>query len=573
MAAWSGGAVLVGVFVIYLVTSFTLRQDGFWINDNALKSIQVDGILRSGFSSYSLDWPGRSLDPDFRYRPIIEPFGHVVDGKLYCSFSPFFALISSWPYRVLGPMGRNVVPLTASLLLMFGVRRLAKRGSCGARERRSVPWVSLLVIALCTPVWFYSETFWEHVPAVCGTTWSVVFLLRYLDSGGVRGLIPMSICCAAAIYFRDELYLWPAVLLIVAYLNGARRRWHVFHFLFWTSLALVPLWCFQWIAIAAPLGHHFRSFSAFEGGAWGYLASRWPAFWNLFLASHEHAWVSVMLALPCVVLFCAFPRINRGGLLPVLIALSTFSLLSGCVAMAGHIGAASPMAYLLRANGLFAVAPVLFFGLVRVRRSTVRDGELDRWEGDERFQKTLWLTAIVFSALYVAFVPVDHTAGLHWGCRHLLPLFPLLGVLAGRTITRCWFLRTRGLTVSHGLVCGVLTLSMLFQCYSMTLLSRRKTFSARLNEAVSQRPEEVVVTTSWFLPQELAGNFFSKKLFLVRSRPQWQALKDQLEHAGIRNALLIEQTSPTQPVSTGSERLDDGLGFLSLELRRVELTE
>jgi len=72
-------------------------------------------------------WPGREFDPALSFRPLGDPFGRVIDGRLFVSFPIAFALVTSVPYRVFGVGGLTLLPFLAGLLLIpFGFETRGK---------------------------------------------------------------------------------------------------------------------------------------------------------------------------------------------------------------------------------------------------------------------------------------------------------------------------------------------------------------------------------------------------------------------------------------------------------------
>ncbi len=76
--------------------------------------------IRSGYESMALDWPGRALDPDFRFNPQPPPFTVVQEGRLYSQYPPVFALLSSFPYRLFGFPGLYALPLLGGIATAAG---------------------------------------------------------------------------------------------------------------------------------------------------------------------------------------------------------------------------------------------------------------------------------------------------------------------------------------------------------------------------------------------------------------------------------------------------------------------
>ena len=142
--------ILMGPMQTFCTALASLPPDGFWINDNGCKFVLMEGIIRSDYQEYAIPWPGRDLDPEFVYNPIRSPFGHVRDGKLFCTFSPVFALLSSVPYRLLGSYGLYLMPLLCGVLTLPAVWILTGWVAPSPRARRIAQPLSVVVAALAT---------------------------------------------------------------------------------------------------------------------------------------------------------------------------------------------------------------------------------------------------------------------------------------------------------------------------------------------------------------------------------------------------------------------------------------
>ncbi|MGY8804617.1 MAG: hypothetical protein ACKVK6_10320, partial [bacterium] len=99
----------LGVLVVYLASALWMPERGFWINDTALKFIQLRSIVEHG--EIALDWPGRAIDPEQAFGPITRGFFAMRDGELYSTYSPVFPALSAPFYQLLGARGILVIPL------------------------------------------------------------------------------------------------------------------------------------------------------------------------------------------------------------------------------------------------------------------------------------------------------------------------------------------------------------------------------------------------------------------------------------------------------------------------------
>ncbi len=564
---------LLGVVVIYGITLALMPADGFWINDNGSKFILLESIVASDYQDLSIDWPGATLDPHFDYNPLPVPFGRVEQGRLFSTFSPFFPMLTSFPYRAIGSLGLYVLPLLGGLLTLPAVWLLVGMILPEDLNRRIAQPLAIGIAAFATPMWFYSMTFWEHTPAVCLTTWSVVFAARYAVTGKRWEIAVAGLLCGAAIFFRDELYLFAAVLASAA-VFARRSPGDAASF----ALGFLPiaalLWWFQSATLGSAIGHHLTSLAPFEGGLRDVLAGRWTAARNLLLASHRDMTVSLPVSLPYLVLWILCPRVSRHTFLWLVPAAAGIAVVSGLVVLVGHVTAPSPMRWLLASGGLFATTPAVILAFARVRDepNSPAAGSDNAWS---RIQTLLWRVALFYPLVYVCLTPELHSSGIHWGCRYLLSVFPLLAVLAASTIARWWDISAgHSFYYYRSAIVLALTVSVVTQAYGLCILYEKKQHSASLQRIVADRPEPAIVAQGWYVPQELARVFFDKPMFSVNSAADRARVLLKLRAAGYDDVLLVSVPPTRGEDHTGSRILSDGaLHFMTVELRNIPLRQ
>jgi hypothetical protein len=564
-------AALACVVVVYAITLAQMPADGFWINDNGSKFILLESVVRSEYRDFSIDWPGVVVDPHFEHNPLPVPFGRIEQGRLFSTFSPFFPMLASFAYRAIGSLGLYVLPLLGSLLTLPALWLLVGMLLPEGPSRRIAQPLSIGLAAFGTPMWFYSMTFWEHTPAVCLTTWSSVLAARYVVSGQRREIALAGVLCGAAVFFRDELYLFAVVLAIVSTL--ARRQptdgaWFALGFLPLAAL----LWWFQSATLGSAIGHHLTSLAPFEGGLRDVLAGRWTAARNLLFASHRELAVSLAVSLPFIGLWVLGPRVSRQIYLWLVPAMAGFAVASGLVVFWGHTSSPSPLRWLLVSGGLFATTPALILAFARLREepSSV-SGTSD--EDRSQVQTAIWRLTLFYPLLYVSLTPELHSSGIHWGCRYLLSVFPLLAVLAASAIARWWVI-SPGHRIGQSMILLSLAVTLATQAYGLSLLREKKQHSAGLQQIVADRPERIIVAQGWYVPQELARVFFDKPILSVNSADDRERLLLKLRSAGYDEALLVS-VPPTQGEDHSNSRIlsDGALHFMTVELRNLPLQQ
>jgi len=539
---------------IYAVLWMAL-PDGFWINDNGCKFIQMKGLIETHYRQLAIPWPGRDLDPAFAYNPLPLPFGRILHGRLYGYYSDTFALVTSVAYEAFGFKGITLIPLLSGLLLLGAIWRITDL----LPGRRHAKPLSLLVAGLCTPVLFYSMTYWEHITASACIVWSIFFRLRYDSERPRSNTVISAFLCGLAIYFRDELLVLALALAIVP-LAYSVRRWKT-HALFVCMMAitLVPLWATNLSAYENILGKHLGT-SAFSSGAAAYLVDRWHVFRVLLINSHASLLISIMVSMPYLLLLVLGPLVRRLPRERMILILATTASTCGAVILWGHLHSSKPVWWLLSSNAMFATSPGLIFAFLH---------QCPRQDTHERhlFEKQLWSIMIVFILAYIMITPGGSVAGIHWGCRFWLPLYAILSALAASQLAQWWESGSKQ-KVTLCLIVSAMALSLGTQAYSMKLLHHRNAFSVKLNECVAGNQENVVITIGWHLPQDLAMNFYSKRIFSAKSEADIDGLRQLMIQKGIPAVQLVS----AQPLQMKDPVIvEDGLNFSRIEIYSLKL--
>jgi hypothetical protein len=554
----------------YALTLWLLPRGGFWIVDEGCKLIQTEGIVRNGYRGLSVPWPGLSIDPDLLFNPLPIPFGFVRDGSIFAVFSSVFALMSAAPYQLLGATGLYLIPLASGLLVLPAVWMLA--GSLPS-PRVGQP-LALLLTALGTPVWFYSETLWEHTPAVCLAIWAVALWRRRSPREDRLGLAASGLLCGLSVCFRDEMYLFALALAAAVILyDRTPGRSHSRWFCAGVVAGMLPLWIFQWIVLGSPLGRHVGTNAAFYGSLSANPIERLQVIRALLVNSHRSLALSLLVTAPFLVSWALHPRAPVRvfkWLVPVLAGVGTAG---GSIVLVGCVRSESPMWNMFNVSALSATVPALMLAFVRMRDGKRREfgtQEAERRGRSDGLERELWFVATGFATLSVLAVPHANAAGVHWGARILLPLYPLLALLAAGTLSTWWELSASGNRAVRALPVAVIALSVVLQGYGLRLLHDRKAFTAEVNDAILARAERVVVVDyPGFLP-ELARCFYSKVLVLVQSREAISELPAFVARAGGGRVLFVLSRDVAGPGREDQTILRDPLSFATLYLRSVE---
>ena len=550
---------------IYMVTMILMPRQGLWMVDNENRFLQVQALADNGFSSYAIDWPGRTIDPGLDLSPLrFNPEGSFQvekNGQLISVFQPAFILISAVFYRLLGYWGLYILPLGAAVLLLIGVARLA----AVLYQEKSAPHLAVLLTGLATPVWFYSQTFWEHTTAACLCVWGMVMVIRFLAGNRRQDLATGFAFLVAAVFFRDVLGIF-AVLVLVLLLMRDRKQGLKTTLTAGAVLVfgVALLMLLQWSTTGKPLGFHADTLMGSESGLAGHLRDRVLLFYLFFCAAlPERGW-SLVLAAPFVVAFLFRPRLTGARLRSILPWWVLAALISGAVFLFAFLTAPNTLRHLLSANSFFLASPILILGLIRQKEA----GWISTGGG------LLLTVTCLYLVAYSLVAPWAGAVSLHWGARPVFTLYPLFGVLAAGTLSQ-WSKAAVG-KGSHGgsIVIGLLVLlSVVAQVGSVELLGRKKAFSEQLSRTVAGFSGPVVVSNVWWLGHEMYSVFFDKSIFYIRTQMQLDRLEAALYAKGYREIIFASRPSPG-PSRPGVMRIEDGgWNFYSLDFIRAPVKD
>ena len=104
---------------------------------------------------------GIDKDRYFRFHPGYYKYGFmyptpVIDGTIKSPWNTLFPFMSGLAYRMLGIGGIYLIPLVSSWLIAIVVWKIA------ITLNTPYPFLAVVLVGLGTPIFFYSQVFWEH---------------------------------------------------------------------------------------------------------------------------------------------------------------------------------------------------------------------------------------------------------------------------------------------------------------------------------------------------------------------------------------------------------------------------
>jgi|GEM_PF-1489206 len=549
-------AALCVVSILYITTFLCIEKRGFWILDNENKFIQLQAINSSNFSDFSIPYTGISVDPDYEYNPMPPPFSIVKNNRLYSVYSPLFATISVVFYRLFSFAGLYILPLLFSILGLIGLIKIGKLLDLGIKTQS----LTVIIAGVCTPLWFYSQVYWEHSIALCFCLWGILYFLRFAQNSSIKHLVFGSLTSSVSIYFREELVIFCIVLLASVLIIHRQERFKVACVSLTTMIiGIVPLLLFNWISIGHPLGFRISSNLAMGIGVLEHLSARPLVFYNLFLKSSQNMLLSLVFTVPLMFLFVFHHRVKKQLFTIGFTILSVFAFVLAIDYFYSLLSSNSPIKHIYYSNSLFIVSPILILAFLR-------NGDCKRENKVIHIENIIWLVIIGYSIIFALVSPIVTSFGIHWGNRILLLVYPLLAVLCVKNIKK-WYSYSIKRINWQAIVCILtLLLGIAIQIYSVSVLHWKKTYSYHLNQEMQKYDGDVIVTNVEWVPQATFTVFYSKMIFWVPTLEKYNNLVNSLSSRGYKKILFVTHARNETRHLADDAFVDKRLNYFGLHL-------
>jgi len=511
------------VTAIYLVLAFlVLPREAFFSSDEGLKFIQLQNFLRKGWGDFTIDYPGRELDPDLRYVPINNPPALIRNGMIFAVYPIFFPLLAAPLYHLFNDAGLYLIPLFSGLVTLI-------ISGCIARLTGEKGSSSILLLGLCTPLLFYSLLFWDHTLGTLLFSLSLLLVMKNLEQPRHFSLLLGGMVVGLGIWVRSELYVMGLVMPATYFFLGSRRFRHVASLCLGTFITLVPLWLFQFFIYGDFIGPHVGHLARL-GEELPVTTNRLAIIYYTLLEGNSNLALGFLFIMAFVAstLIVRSPKLRANSLLVTIIfaSLVVVSIPNILQANAGR-----PL------GGLVSTTPFFAFGFVVL-------------SGPPHRQKNRFLLALSlgYITLVCSITPVD--PGLQWGPRFLLPILPPLTILAlnnFHTLTKPRERRSpRGLLKVSFL--SVAAVSLLLQASSLRTMYVLKTRDMKLIEDTAQISSPYIVSDEYGYAQYVAPLFYGKQFFYVRNQDAYRRLTETFLRNDIHIFAVVTYPTPHRRV-------------------------
>lgn len=546
-AFWIGAAVILLVFWLFL------PMDAFYSGDSGVKLIQAENLISKEYTDLSLDYNGRDIDPDSEISPfLLKPNCFIKDGRNYSVFPILFPFLSSFPYAAVGYAGLYVLPLLSAfgtLILVYSISRRFLQPAASA--------ACMCAVLFATPVFFYSLTYSEHVPAV-----SLVLLSIFLFLKGGKGVPWGGIALGAAIWFRSEIGLLIPILFVSG-LSFLRRRKDITRYALFSLVPLIALLGFNKVMYGEWLGHVMRNLKQAAGkDADAVLMEKGANLWRSLVGLNmpqlvpqdEAGWgnslalveSNVTLEVLCfaAILSLLLYGLYRGGRVkdrkakkkasprrpgaaPILVASAALAV-TVVVYLVTTLFDNSPLISVLASGGIFSFSA--FFSIALLL-------PIVRTQDREARSEITWMLVSALSFVVVASLSAPNDGGIRYGARYLLPVMPLLGIVSFivyRALQRRRFSRLFRIFFIALILC-----SLLVQLRGYQILYHKKSMNAGITRTLLSSPAERIAMQVWWMIFNTAPVAVTKKVHILRDTRYLAGMIENSRRVGNRYITIV----------------------------------
>jgi hypothetical protein len=526
----------IALLMIYLAWTAFYPAEIFWSLDEGGKYLHLQSIVQSGDLAAPLAYPGRFLDTDLQFVPLMH-WSRAGD-QVYSWWPVGFQLATLPFYLAFGWRGVYVLPALGGVLtaLLAGllVRQVLPRPGWAA-------WGTTLIVGLATPVMFYSTTFWEHTLSVALLMGALLATLAAWRAGRWVWLLAAGPLLALATYLRSDMAAMAVGMCLALLLM--HWRWSVVLGVAY-GLSGVPFVLANWILMGHPLGRQFVPGGAAE---WKPLfhavqdAGIWFIPYVLFNSSRVGGF-GIDAGLLAVATLCAGVAL----LYPLLGRWRWASLVAGAglLVVSGRV-LLDPEGY-RSVHGFVLIAPQVVLAAWLYRSRTL-------WRTTP-FPRLLLAVCVVYSVVYVAraWIPAG---GLQWGPRYQLAFYPLLVTAATIGLGLEW--QSAGRWLRRGTLALFLVAVLVGVGYQVRgLLSARQTRSyyQTSEQALYRLPSQTLVTGCPWLTMVMPRLYWTNSVYWAGDETAFGGWVNVARRAGVHAMCRVEMdmcsTTPLDQIAT-----------------------
>ena len=476
--------LLIAIAVLYFVMWLIVPKPAFWGLDNGFKFQGARAFAETGQLGNTYD--GAEFDPKGGFRPIVFPFGIMNGDKQVPVFPVIFMILCGIFYALFGAVGPHLLPLLGGYFCLAASWFMWVRFRPGTDGR-----LFLLMLAMGSPLLFYSMTLWEHSISMAFVILSFTFLIvnpegaNYERFSKTWEIAIAGLLLGLATAFRTEAVFW-VIIQIVFWKYTGRNINEIKYYFFGLVIGLGTFLFINYLMTGSFIPLHVTSnFNNHYGSS--YLSAFISRASNLYIITFQGfktKYISIALSIPLLIIALT---LNWRKVKKMNYYLAAGVFITWIIYFSLMITAGDRASYTINSGGLFWVVPFAALSVLPFKSKK----QPVSW-------RIFWAGPLLYFLIMALITPT--LRGVHWGPRFVLQALPFI-VIFGAVRTNRWWKRY---PTTRLVIVLLIAISIVNQLYSYNILFEQRKTNAALNEWAAAAGSDPALASMWWLPGDVS---------------------------------------------------------------------
>ena len=524
--------LIMAICLTYALLTALMPRDVFWITDGGNKFITMENIIRD--RTDAIAYPAADIDTEYKFFPYSNFHFVRHHDNIYSIFPPYFSAFSSFFYRAAGYWGLYLISILSTGIVLLLTLRIIQRLKLPDKYLLSLP-----VLGLCTPFFFYSLTFWEMTLTAMLTTTAVLMVVRRTENNTtIPEFLLAGLMMGSAIILREDIYVLAAALVAAMFILKYKKT-NIAMTCAGTMIIVISLWSIQYAKYVHILGLHGSKYYAHnldgnENSVISFIVNQLNGYYTYLLKFNSgdfaDKWYYFLLAIPFIMaVWAGIKYKNPAGRTAAFVTI-LLAVISSAILTVMLFNNNQPVLNTIFTVGFLTSSPLLVPLLLSMRSF---------FSSRLRRIKLILLTSVIY-CIVIAPMLTQSDMGIIWGPRHFVYLFPLLIPLCIYAMIRLFYRsENRQLALKlAGLGILLLSISLLIQVKGVANLFLMKNNVAMMNNHL-ENANEVIVSDIYWLPAENPRLFYNKKFMQVNSGQELEKFVELMKRNNVRTFTLV----------------------------------
>ena len=524
--------LIMAICLTYALLTALMPRDVFWITDGGNKFITMENIIRD--RTDAIAYPAADIDTEYKFFPYSNFHFVRHHDNIYSIFPPYFSAFSSFFYRAAGYWGLYLISILSTGIVLLLTLRIIQRLKLPDKYLLSLP-----VLGLCTPFFFYSLTFWEMTLTAMLTTTAVLMVVRRTENNTtIPEFLLAGLMMGSAIILREDIYVLAAALVAAMFILKYKKT-NIAITCAGTMIIVISLWSIQYAKYGHILGLHGSKYYAHnldgnENSVISFIVNQLNGYYTYLLKFNSgdfaDKWYYFLLAIPFIMaVWAGIKYKNPAGRTAAFVTM-LLAVISSAILTVMLFNNNQPVLNTIFTVGFLTSSPLLVPLLLSMRSF---------FSSRLRRIKLILLTSVIY-CIVIAPMLTQSDMGIIWGPRHFVYLFPLLIPLCIYAMIRLFYRsENRQLALKlAGLGILLLSISLLIQVKGVANLFLMKNNVAMMNNHL-ENANEVIVSDIYWLPAENPRLFYNKKFMQVNSGQELEKFVELMKRNNVRTFTLV----------------------------------